>query len=68
MKILLEQSVIYFRVKFRVIIMEYVMMKLVNAVKRMELQNIMVKIVIDLVVMHAVEVHVRMMVLVRQFY
>ena len=62
MEILLEQSVIYSRVKFRVIIMEYAMMKLVNAVKRMELQNITVKVVTCLVVMHALEIRVIMVV------
>ena len=45
---------------FLVIIEEYVMVTLVNAAERMELKNIMVKIVKCLVVMHAMEVRVRM--------
>ena len=66
MEILLEHSVTYSPVIFRVITKEYVMMKLVNAVKRMESQNIMVKVVICLLL--AMEVHVRMVVRVRQLF
>ena len=65
-EILLEQSVTWSPVIFLVIIEEYVMVTLVNAAERMELQSIMVKIVKCLVVMHAMEVRVRMEVPVRQ--
>ena len=60
MEILLEPSVTKNLVVLLVIITEYVMVKLVNAVKKMELQNIMVKVVKYLVVMNALEIHVRM--------
>ena len=40
--------------------------KVVNAFKRMDSQNIMVKVVKSLVVMHALEIHVRMVVRVRK--
>ena len=60
MEILLEQSVTWSPVIFLVIIEDYVMVTLVNAAERMELQNIMVTVVKYLVVMHAMEVRVRM--------
>ena len=47
-------------VVFLVIIAEYVMVKFVNAVKRLESQNIVVTVVKCLVVMHALETRVRM--------
>ena len=53
---------------FLVIIEEYVMVTLVNAAERMELQSIMVKIVKCLVVMHALEIPVRMVERVRLLY
>ena len=45
---------------YLVIIEEYVMVTLVSAAERMELQNIMVTVVKYLVVMHVLEARVRM--------